>query len=276
MIKNWLVRGDTHGNFVWIYNEILNNYQPEETAIIILGDAGFNFYLNKTDKKIKEQVNNYHYIIYCVRGNHEARPQNVPGMLEVFDPEVNGYVYIENDYPYIRYFKDYGIYTIDGYSVGIIGGAYSIDKWYRLARAGIMSKLDQGYTNSKRTGWFPDEQLSNEEMDDAEKLFMGKKLDFVMTHTCQYSWRPVDLFLHGVDQSSVDNTMEKWLDKLKDEFEWNIWLFGHYHVDRLERPHVEMYYNDIEQLETVYDRWRQYDSTGTLPWWVSKSPNFDF
>ena len=28
-------------------------YIPEETAVIILGDAGINFYLNKTDKKNK-------------------------------------------------------------------------------------------------------------------------------------------------------------------------------------------------------------------------------
>ena len=275
MIKNWLVRGDTHGNFNWIPTN-LNNYKPEETAIIILGDAGFNFYLNKTDERKKKEVNDLHYIIYCVRGNHEARPSDISRMLEVFDPEVNGYVYLQNDYPYIRYFKDYGIYNIDGYTIGIIGGAYSVDKWYRLARVGVQNKMDYDYYNSKKTGWFPNEQLTEKEMEAATFLFSGKKLDFVMTHTCPYSWRPTDLFLSGVDQSSVDNTMELWMDELKDKFQWNIWLFGHYHADRIERPHVEMYFNDIEELEVIYDRWRQYDNNGTLPWWITKSPNFDF
>lgn len=272
MIKNWLVRGDTHGNFSWMYNGSLDNYKPEETAIIILGDAGFNFYLNKNDEHKKKEINECGYTFYCVRGNHEARPSDIPGMLEVFDSEVNGYIYVQSEYLHIRYFKDYGIYNINGYSVGVIGGAYSVDKWYRLARAGY---LTQDYNDPKKTGWFSNEQLTSEEMKAAEYLFKGKKLDFVLTHTCPYSWRPTDLFLQGVNQSTVDNSMELWMDELKDKFEWNIWLFGHYHADRLERPHVEMYFNDIDELEVIYNRWRQYDSTGTLPWWITKSPNFD-
>ena len=42
MIKQFFVTGDTHGcmdRFEWL--EIKN---PEETGIIILGDAGVNFY----------------------------------------------------------------------------------------------------------------------------------------------------------------------------------------------------------------------------------------
>ena len=77
MIKNWLVRGDTHGKFYWMDNGCLNDYVPEETAIIILGDAGFNFFLNKTDDKLKAEVNARGYRFYCVRGNHEARPQGL-------------------------------------------------------------------------------------------------------------------------------------------------------------------------------------------------------
>ena len=46
MIKNWLIRGDTHGTFLWMSNGCLKDYKPEETAILILGDAGFDFYLN--------------------------------------------------------------------------------------------------------------------------------------------------------------------------------------------------------------------------------------
>ena len=256
-------------------NGCLDNYDPKETAIIILGDAGFNFYLSQTDDKLKKEVNDLGYTIYCVRGNHEARPQDIPEMLEVFDPEVNGYVYLQNSYPYIRYFKDYGIYNINGYNVGIIGGAYSVDKWYRLSCCGIKDEFDSNYFNSKRTGWFYNEQLSSEEMNAASNLFLNKDFDFIMSHTCPYSWRPVDMFLPQVDQSTVDSSMELWLDKLKDQCNWNIWIFGHYHNGRAERPHVEMYYRDIEELEVIYDRWRRYDTTKKLDWWIRKSPNFD-
>ena len=41
--------------------------------------------------------------------------------------------------------------------------------------------------------------------------------------------------------------METWMDKFKDALNWNIWLFGHYHRDRLVRPHVEMLSTDIQK-----------------------------
>ena len=276
MIKNWLVRGDTHGKFYWMDNGCLNDYIPEETAIIILGDAGFNFYLNTIDDKLKAEVNARGYRFYCVRGNHEARPQGLGNMECKYDPEVDGMVWMEEDYPNIHYFKDCGTYIINDYVCGVIGGAYSVDKWYRLARFGIHSKTDYGYNNPKKTGWFPDEQLTKEEMEVCSHLFKDWKFDFIFSHTCPYSWRPADLFLNGVDQSSVDSSMELWMDELKDQCKWKYWLFGHYHADRLERPHVEMFFNNIEKLDDVVARWKHYDETGELDWWIRKSPNFDF
>lgn len=274
MIKNWLVRGDTHGQFAWMENGCLDNYKPEETAIIILGDAGFNYYLNKFDERKKMEINARGYRFYCVKGNHCARPQGIPGMQLIYDDEVNGEVYMEECFPNIRYFKDWGSYQIDGYSVAVIGGAYSVDKWHRLARFGVMSKLNPDYRNPKRTGWFPDEQLTEKEMEAAEKELVNNYYDFVFTHTCPIEWQPTDLFLGSVDQSTVDSSMELWLNEMKDIIGWGVWLFAHYHGDRLERPHVEMYYNDIESLDTIYKRWEKYDDTGELDWWLAKSPKF--
>lgn len=274
MIKNWLVRGDTHGNFKWMNNGCLNNYIPEETAIIILGDAGFNFRLNEIDDELKAEVNARGYRFYCVRGNHEARPQDIYGMTYGYDPEIHGAFHMEKEYPNIRYFDDCGIYIINDYKCGVIGGAYSVDKWYRLTRAGVRDKWD--YNNPKITGWFPNEQLSEAEMKACTTLFKGQDFDFIFSHTCPYSWRPVDMFLSGVDQSSVDSSMELWMDKLKDQCKWQYWLFGHYHADRAERPHVEMFFNNIEKLDDVAARWKRYDETGELDWWIKKSPNFDF
>jgi hypothetical protein len=37
-----------------------------------------------------------------------------------------------------------------------------------------------------------------------------------------------------------------------------------------------MFFNDIEKLDDVVARWKRYDETGELDWWVRKSPNFDF
>ena len=81
----WLIRGDCHGAFTWLDNLDKEKYPPEETAIIILGDAGFNFFLNKTDEKMKTWINERGYYIYCVRGNHEQRPQLCPMIDEIWD-----------------------------------------------------------------------------------------------------------------------------------------------------------------------------------------------
>lgn len=272
-IKHWLVTGDTHGLVMTRLSNIdAEKYPPAETAIIILGDAGLNFYLNKTDAKNKKVVNQTGYSIYCVRGNHEERPENLPNVELVYDEETKGKVWYQPEFENIRYFIDGEDYAIGGKVALVIGGAYSVDKWYRLARAGVSGKLDPNYTNSKKTGWFPAEQLTDAEMSAIEVNCNGNYYDVILTHTCPESWEPRDLFLPGLDQSSVDKTMEKWLDEFKKTIDWQVWLFGHYHDDRLVRPGVEMYFRDIEDWDTIMKRWENPDN---LDWWLRKDPNYE-
>jgi len=276
--KHYLVRGDCHGNFNWMMNDSLNNYIPSETAIIILGDAGFNFYLNKTEARHNKEINDRGYTFYVVRGNHEARPQDLPGVVKVYDCNVHGFIYYNPDLPNIRYFKDYGDYIIGLYYCYVIGGAYSVDKWYRLGRLNMTKETNI----PTKSGWFADEQLTKDEMAEAEheinyiKYNDGRQFDFILSHTCPYSLRPTDMFLSGLDQSKVDNSMELWMDKIyqknRDKL---IWLFGHFHADRIEAPFVEMYYNDIEDIHTIYNRWKLYKQTEHLDWWLAKSPYFE-
>ena len=254
MIKNYLITGDTHGIVIARLNSINTEiYSPEETALIILGDMGLNYYLSKKETKYKKAVNDTGFHIYAVRGNHEERPENL-GMDLYWDDEVKGKVYYEPEFPNIRYFMDGGEYEINGHSVLVIGGAYSVDKWYRLARAGYTEK-DEAIENPKVCGWFKDEQLSTKEMSLIEEKCRGKKYDFVFTHTCPLAWEPTDLFLDCVDQSKVDKSMEIWLNSLKDEIKWTIWLFGHYHDDRKINFGVEMLFYEIQNMNTIWEYW---------------------
>ena len=110
MIRHYLLTGDTHGNVVGRLERIhmfLPSFKPEETAVIILGDAGLNFWLNKTDKKNKERTSAFGYTIYCVRGNHEERPENIPTYSLQFDENVGNSVWVEEEFPNIKFFMEY-------------------------------------------------------------------------------------------------------------------------------------------------------------------------
>ena len=275
MIKNFLITGDTHGGMATIsrVSNIARNVpdcKPEKTGIIILGDSGLNFWLNNTDKKYKKTLNDMGYHIYCVRGNHEERPENIPGMvLLTEDEDVGNAVWFQEEFPNIRYFVDGNAYNIGGHSVLVIGGAYSVDKWYRLARAGY-SPAEAETANPKKCGWFKDELLTEKEMIAITKECEGKHFDFVLSHTCPLSWEPTDLFLRGIDQSQVDKSMEFWLDELRHHVDWHVWLFGHYHADRIERPRVEQMYMDYENIDTIWNRWFD-KKTYEKEWWLPRS-----
>ena len=248
------ITGDTHRDF----KRLTLRTWTEDDAIIILGDAGINYCLNEYDRQCKEYISRiFPGVLYCVYGNHEQRPSKTPGMKMIDDPEVGGPVWIDPDFPRIRFFCEWGIYKIGELRTLVIGGAYSVDKHYRLMRG---------------ARWFEDEQLKDFEMRACLKNARDYEFDLVLTHTCPYSWQPVDLFLRGLDQSTVDNTMEKWLDNVQREVNWKLWLFGHYHADRVELPHVEMFSTEIEALDDIILRWEKYDASAELDWWLTLSP----
>lgn len=82
------------------------------------------------------------------------------------------------------------------------------------------------------------------------------------------------MFLGFIDQSKVDKSMEIWMNHLKDNVDWKHWCFAHYHADRAERPYVEMFLHEIENIEDIEARWESYTETGELPWFFPKSPQF--
>ena len=229
----------------------MNIENPEEIGIIILGDSGINFYLNQTDIRHKKELIKYRFQIYCVRGNHEERPENLEYEL-VYDENVNGEVYIDPINPNIKYFKDGGEYNIEGYKTLVIGGAYSVDKKYRLLRAGLTEETN----DPKKSGWFSDETLSNQEKYKIQVDVLNKEYDLVLTHTCPYEFEPTDLFLNFINQEEVDKSMEYFLDWVKDNTKWKVWLFGHYHADRVERPGVQQFYQSYDFLTDIFERWK--------------------
>lgn len=218
MIKNWLLTGDCHGQFDHFYN-LHYKYNPEETVIIILGDVGLNFSLDNRDEERKEILNSFGYQVYCVRGNHEFRPEQVffPENIE-WDSLIKAKVYKEDKYPNIKYFFSGGSSCLlNNKRTYIIDGAYSVDAPLRKY---------QGWP------WNPLEQLSELEKIGIECAIQEIDYDLILSHTCPITWQPTDLFQGGIDQKSVDNSMEFFLEKIADIANWKTWCWGHFHETR--------------------------------------------
>lgn len=234
---------------------------PDNVCIIFLGDFGINlggrYYAN--DQSLKEAVSRYGYHLLILRGNHEQRSAQVPNMERIYDEELQGYVWQEEEFPLIKFFDDVpGEYVINGYSVLTIPGAFSVDAPFRIATGRY---------------WNPEEMLTQEEMDAFKPS--KKHYDFILSHILPLRFLPYDLFLSFIDQSKVDHSMEIWYDNLLNEITYGVLCCGHYHHDRYERPHVEQFFEHFDTLEAVAARWKNWDKTGKLenPY-VEKSPMF--
>ena len=235
-MKYW-VTGDFHGDVFEFINRII--HLPKEDAIIVLGDAGINYSGDHNDEYAKNVLNSLDRPLYLLRGNHEMRPQDVPGMECIFDYKIQGPVYQEREYLNIKYLSDHYIYDFDdGHSVGVIGGAYSVDKYYRLAN---------------KYKWFENEQLNDKEKGYCMGKFAGRNIDIILSHTCPMEWRPTDLFLPMLDQESVDTSMEEFLSDIRKYTDYGSWAFGHYHDDRNVRPGVYLLHKAVISLDDLIE-----------------------
>lgn len=225
--KNIWIIGDLHGEASAVRNFYTQNKERfsndfRENVLIVLGDLGANYFLNKRDEQFKNTLEKYLFTYFAIRGNHEERP-SVLEQQHPYNWHTETYfgnkVYVEDAHPRILYALDEGgEYNIAGRSALVVPGAYSIDKEYRLMR---------GWS------WFAGEQLDDKEKD---SLLENLKpyYDIILSHTCPLRWQKdiSDLFLSVVDQSKVDNRMEIFLNEISAQTDWKRWYFGHYHDDR--------------------------------------------
>lgn len=224
--------GDTHGQLYRVESFCRRMETKKTDTMIILGDAGFNYYLNARDVRVKEYASKFPITLFCIHGNHEARPQKLEGYVE--GQYHGGRVLFEEAYPNILFAIDGEVYDFDGYQCMVIGGAYSVDKFYRL---------EQGWS------WWPDEQPDSAIKETVENRLaaMGNKIDIVLSHTCPLKYEPTEIFIKGLDQSTVDRSTEVWLGEIEERLDYKKWYCGHYHTrKRIDR--MQFMYEDFDVL----------------------------
>lgn len=205
------ITGDTHGQFDHIVDFCEANKLTDNDKLIILGDVGVNYYCNWKDKLKKIILSDLEPTFICVHGNHEERPENIPSYNNC------GKFYYEPEYPNILFCIDGEKYEIEGKSFLCLGGAYSVDKYYRLR---------MGYR------WFKSEQMSEDIKNTIRNNVFGHKFNYVLSHTCPYKYIPREMFLPQVNQSTVDSSMEKFLNECEENIEYGKWFCGHWHCNK--------------------------------------------
>ena len=251
------ITGDKHGHFDSIEDFCNRQHTTKDDVLIVLGDLGVNYYGGRRDRSRKNYLNGLPITIMAIRGNHERRPENDWNIRTIATNDLVGAFIVEPGFDSILYAQDgrtYGIRTSDGIKPAfVIGGAYSVDKYYRLGQ----------YAAGDHTAlWFDDEQLSEDERV-LVKSNLIRHLDlqssgsvvlphYILSHTCPFSQEPVDMFLPFIDQSTVDTSTEEFLDEIKQILiERGIdyrWFCGHWHVDRVAPDNLRFVFNDFISL----------------------------
>lgn len=227
------ITGDTHARFERVELFCKENNTSKDDILIILGDAGLNYYCNKKDSKLKEYVSSLPITIFSIHGNHEERPFNIDSYKLV--DFCGGKVWIEDEFPNLLFAKDGEVYDFNGVSTLVIGGAYSVDKFYRQM---------MGYM------WFKDEQPSEEIKREVENKLnsVDWRIDCVLSHTTPVKYEPVEWFLSGINQSTVDKSTELWLDTIENKLDYKKWYCGHYHGEK-KIDKVEFMFNSTHLFE---------------------------
>ncbi len=227
------ITGDTHGDFERVREFCYKYKTTREDILIVLGDTGINYHLDERDYILKNSLRQLQITLFCIHGNHEERPENISTYKSKMFK--GGEVYYEQDYPNILFAKDGEIYNIDNKQTLVIGGAYSVDKEYRLLT---------GYK------WYKSEQPS----DEIKERVLSKlkennnKVDIILSHTCPYNYMPYEVFLSGIDQSKIDNSTEKFLDIVETTTNYNKWYCGHFHTEKIVDK-IKFMYNSIEEFK---------------------------
>ena len=231
-----VLTGDTHRMFERIFGFSEEYETITEDIIVILGDAGINYYLDSSDEQLKEELSGLNATLLLIHGNHEERPCNIKNYEGM--RWHGGIVYYEEEYPNLLFATDGEIYDFSGKKAIVIGGAYSVDKNYRL---------------SGGMPWFDSEQP-----DDYIKSFVESqlenvdwKVDYVFSHTVPLSYMPREAFLPNINSDLVDNSTEEWLETIEKKLNYESWFAGHFHVN-LNMDRVHILFDDYLELNTEW------------------------
>ena len=244
------ITGDKHRDFTEVKKFCRAYGTRKQDVLIILGDAGFNYYDDRRDDRLKAKAAALNITLFCLHGNKENRPQNVGTYgLRNF---CGGKVYYEPRYPNLLFALDGETYVFEGRRYFVAGGAHSVDKIRCL---------------EEKLPFWEDEMPDDGVKCAAETALAGEKnrVYGMLTHTCPLKYLPTEMFLSTGRAAAekrrqplrfrrkrkfpldIDRSTVAWLDSLEERVSYTVWYCGHYHIDK-EIDRVCMMYREIRPL----------------------------
>lgn len=191
-----LIVGDIHGQFE-SYRRLLAHYKGEPSVQI--GDFGIGFPGDKPLPKLPEDA-------VFIRGNHDnpTTAANCP-----------------------HYLGDYGIEEMDGIQFFFLSGARSAD------HPGVKFYDAFGRDVSRIEGfdWWPGEELSLEDLEDAIELYRDIKPEVVLTHDGPDVATDEILRVKLLHKGRIPSRTANALNRMYEIHQPLLWIFGHWHVN---------------------------------------------
>lgn len=218
------IAGDTHGNKDTAKLDKLHNIVKPTDFIIVLGDFGLLWYDDKHtiyEKLLLEYYKSFGCTVLWLDGNHEnfERVDALPET-EMYGGKVG--VVADNLY----HLKRGEVFTIEGKTFFVMGGADSIDKFMR----------------TPFVSWWARELPTMAEFDNAIKnLDMHNRcVDYVLTHDAPTS---VCELLHP--SNTAKSSVTAFLEEVNNTVNYKHWYFGHHHTDIAVTDKMTCVYNVI-------------------------------
>lgn len=224
-----LFAGDVHGNIANLDYSLHEAAQKRIHSVIQVGD----FWLFDTKEKLQsitrhldyyEELHGFRMHVYFIDGNHENFTYDAGNhtplwhyLTSAIDEYGEDYVYnngapITND---LTYLPRGSVLTTGSHTIGFLGGAYSIDKEWRI----------EGKT------WFPEEEITYEDYERAHRNFnKAGGIDILVTHdtTTEGFLRIIYQRGEGFGISDYDASRD-YITRIANEFTPTHHIHGHHH-----------------------------------------------
>ena len=222
------ITGDTHGDYdvgkLYTRNFRIQSQLTKEDFLIIVGDFGACWYGDRRDDYRLNWYEQRNFTTLFLDGNHENHKR-----LNAFPVEEWHGGLIHRIRPSVIHLMRGQVYDISGKTFFAMGGAQSVDKWWRI----------------EGCSWWPEELPNEEEYKTAtENLDRHNwKVDYVLTHCCGNNITYQLLTHHPQTDKLTDFLMY-----VDGRLEYRTWFFGHHHIDKMvDRKHRALY-NDIIEI----------------------------